>query len=161
MRRQFPNAPQWDARQLQQMVRPEIGTGLARFIEGLPFFFIATASPDGACDCSFRGHEELADGTPLPALKVIDPRTIVFPDFPGNGLFNSLGNILVNPHIGMLFMDFARQRRARVNGRAGLHRANPAARAIWPMAEAVVTVEVVEAYGNCAARIPRLVPAGG
>ncbi|MCL5059351.1 MAG: pyridoxamine 5'-phosphate oxidase family protein [Candidatus Thermoplasmatota archaeon] len=60
---------------------------------------IATADAAGYCDCSYRGRET--------AGVAVDPTVLVFPDYPGNGLFNSLGNVLVNPHIGLLFIDFA------------------------------------------------------
>ena len=80
----------------------------------------------------------------------------MLPDFSGNVLYNSPGNIRANPHIGMLFMDFERQRRARVNGIAHVDALDEVARQIWPHAQAVIRVEVEQAYGNCAARIPRL-----
>ena len=161
MRRRFPGRHQWDETGLRAMMRPTISASLARFIEGLPFFFIATASADGHCDASFRGQERAASGDPLPALRVIDETQLVFPDYSGNGLYNSLGNILSNPHIGMLFMDFERQRRARINGTALVQRADDAIRAIWPLAQAAVVVTVEQAYGNCPARIPRLTPVSG
>ena len=80
----------------------------------------------------------------------------MLPDFSGNVLYNSPGNIRANPHIGMLFMDFDRQRRARVNGLARIDLPDAVSQRIWPMAQAVIRVEVEQAYGNCAARIPRL-----
>ncbi|GGF07514.1 pyridoxamine 5'-phosphate oxidase family protein [Stappia taiwanensis] len=156
MRRRFPSRYHWDEHNLPAMLRPTISMSLARFIEAQPFFFIATASAEGHCDASFRGREYTAAGAPLPALRVLDETRLVFPDYTGNGLFNSLGNILVNPHIGMLFVDFERQRRARVNGTAAIQRANDAIQDIWPQARAAVVVTVEQAYGNCPARIPRL-----
>lgn len=161
MRRRFPGPYHWDAQNLPLMLRPQITASLARFIEAQPFFFIATASAGGHCDASFRGRNYRADGQPLPALKVLGPAALAFPDYTGNGLYNSLGNILVNPQIGMLFMDFAQQRRARVNGRAVITQPDAvmdgALADLWPQAQAVVLVEVQQAYGNCAARIPRMV----
>lgn len=161
MRASFPSSYQWDARSLAGMMRPVLSPAFARFIEAQPFFFIGTADADGMCDCSFRGREYRADGTALPALKVMNERKVVFPDFPGNGLYNSLGNLRVNPGIGMLFMDFERQRRVRLNGRATIRRADETVRAIWPLAQASITVEVVQAYGNCSARIPRMTMIAG
>ncbi|MEH3146676.1 MAG: pyridoxamine 5'-phosphate oxidase family protein [Methylobacterium frigidaeris] len=161
MRRHLPGRFRWDDDALTGMMRPGLSAGLARFIEARPFFFIATASAAGHCDASFRGHEHDAAGEPLPALRVLDPSRLVFPDFSGNGLYNSLGNIVSNPQIGMLFVDFERRRRARVNGRAAVVAADPEIRAIWPLAQAAVLVNVEQAFGNCPARIPRLVPAAG
>lgn len=156
LRLRFPSRYQWDDHSLSAMMSPVIQMPLARFIEALPFFFIATSSADGHCDCSFRGREHDASGNPLPAVRVIDEGRLVFPDFSGNGLYNSLGNIRVNPHIGMLFIDFERQRRARVNGVAQIMAANDEIRNLWPTAQAAVIVTVEQAYGNCPARIPRL-----
>lgn len=156
MRRTFASRYQWDEADLRQMMRPSISPGLASFIEAQPFFFIATADAEGHCDASFRGREYTAGGIPLPAAKVLDEGRLMFPDFPGNGLYNSLGNITVNPQIGMLFIDFTRQRRARVNGKAEIIPATPDVKAVWPLAQAVVMVTVEQAYGNCPARIPRL-----
>lgn len=156
MRRAYPSRFQWDADGLARMVRPTLSPALANFIEARPFFFIATANAEGHCDASFRGREYSAAGLPLPAIKVMDECRLVFPDYPGNGLYNSLGNVAVNPHIGMLFMDFDRQRRARVNGRAEIVAADAEIRRLWPLAQAAVWVTVEQAYGNCPARIPRM-----
>jgi len=156
MRRRFPSRYDWDEGNLLSMMSPFIPVSLARFVEAQPFFFIATASADGHCDASFRGREYDASGNPLPALRVIDKRQLIFPDYSGNGLYNSLGNILSNPHIGLLFMDFARQRRARINGIAAIVEANDEITEVWPMAQGAVLVTVEQAYGNCSARIPRM-----
>ncbi|WP_417261468.1 pyridoxamine 5'-phosphate oxidase family protein [Celeribacter sp.] len=158
MRQRFPSDYHWNDHSLTAMMRPILSTGLARFIESLPFFFIATSDAEGHCDCSFRGREHDDTGAPLPALRVIDTGSLVFPDFSGNGLYNSLGNIQVNPHIGMLFMDFDRRRRARVNGIAQIIEASEDIRSTWPTAQAAILVSVEQAYGNCQARIPRMTP---
>ncbi len=156
MRRRIPGRYHWHDANLEAMMRPVISPSLGRFIEEQPFFFIATASAGGHCDASFRGREYSASGEPLLALRVIDPSHLVFPDYSGNGLYNSLGNILSNPHIGLLFIDFERQRRARVNGTAEIRAADAAIREVWPLAQAAVFVTVEQAFGNCPARIPRL-----
>lgn len=100
MRRRFPRHYHWNADNLPLMMQPTISPALARFIEAQPFFFIATANASGHCDASFRGRNYDETGHPLPALKVVDPQQLVFPDYAGNGLYNSLGNVLTNPHIG-------------------------------------------------------------
>lgn len=92
----------------------------------------------------------------LPVCKVIDTKTLIFPDYSGNGLYNSLGNILRNPHIGMVFVDFSRLSRARVNGRASIKEPTAEILSIWPKAQAYVQVDVEQVYGNCPARIPRM-----
>jgi uncharacterized protein len=158
LRQRFGTERRWDDFTLTERIEPFVAGKLAIFIEAQPFFFIATASAAGHCDANFRGTEPGPDGQLLPAIKLLDPRTLIFPDYAGNGLYNSLGNIIENPHIGLLFINFEFQRRARVNGIATLIEADEEIRAIWPRAKAAVKVEIEQAYDNCAARIPRLKP---
>ena len=160
--RRFGAAGFWSEHMLNSMIREQLTPSWAAYLESLPFFFIATANREGACDCSFRGREFNASGRPYPLLKVLDAHTLVFPDFAGNKLYNSLGNILSNPHIGMLFMDFEQRSRARVNGRAEIIEQEPAFATVWPTAQRFIKVSVQQAYPNCRARIPRmqLVPPG-
>lgn len=87
-----------------------ISDSVAHYLESLDFFFIATSNRQGECNSSYRRKRE-----GVPAVKVLDDRTIIFPDYAGNGSFRSLGNILDNPHIGMLFMDLHTGIRMRVN----------------------------------------------
>lgn len=158
--RRFGVEGYWNVHNLNAMLRETIAPGLADFIERLPFFFIASANARGECDCSFRGREHDIRGQLYPLLKVIDAKTLVFPDYRGNRLFNSLGNIMVNGHIGMLFIDFESRTRARINGRAEIIE-NPAAYSdIWPLAQRYVKVVAAQVYGNCKARIPRMAPVG-
>ncbi len=88
---------------------------MARSIAALDFFFIATSNRAGECDSSYRGKRK-----GVPAIRVLDERTLIFPDYLGNGSFRSLGNILENPHIGMLFIDPKTGLRMRVNGDAAV-----------------------------------------
>lgn len=120
-------------------------------IEAGQFFFLATSNARGQCDCSFKGG-----GPGL--VRVLDARTLAFPDFDGNDLYMSLGNILENPRVGLLFIDFADGGRLRVNGRAAIHDDGPA-RALFPPAPRVVVVAIDEVTPNCPAFVPRLRPA--
>jgi predicted pyridoxine 5'-phosphate oxidase superfamily flavin-nucleotide-binding protein len=138
------------------MIRDHLAPAWAAFLEAQAFCFIATANDRGECDCSFRGREFNASGQSYPLLKVLDAKTLVFPDFSGNKLYNSLGNILVNPHIGMLFVDFQNRSRARVNGVAEIIEDRRAYEDIWPTAQRYVRVTVQQAYPNCKARIPKM-----
>ena len=88
------------------------------FIEGRPMFFLATADNEGRPDCSYKG------GRPG-FIRVVEPGTLAFPSYDGNGMFKSLGNILVNPYVGMLFIDFESPKRLRVNGRASVREDDP------------------------------------
>lgn len=79
------------------------------FIERSAMFFLATADADGRPDCSYKGG--------LPGfVRVLDERCLAFPDYDGNGMFRSLGNIRVNPHVGLLEVDKEQPARLRMNG---------------------------------------------
>jgi predicted pyridoxine 5'-phosphate oxidase superfamily flavin-nucleotide-binding protein len=148
----------WDERQasrLGRIIGRAIDDEKALFIEGLPFFFLATADADGHCDCSFRGTEPALDGRPLPVVRVTDPQRLLFPDYAGNRMFNSLGNIIANPHVGMLFIDFASQTRLRVNGAARILGNGDDWKRHWPEAKRAVEVTVEQVYWNCSKRIPK------
>lgn len=119
---------------------------LRRYVESMDFFFIATADKAGNCDCNFRGAS--------PAVKVLDDTTLIFPDYPGNGAFHSLGNILENPHIGILFIDFTYQQRLRINGSAEVLD-DADLLAFFPGSIQVVKVTIEQVYRNCSARIPK------
>lgn len=89
------------------------------FIESRPLFFLSTADARGRPECSYKGGEP-------GFVRVLDPQTLAFPSYDGNGMFKSLGNILVNPYVGMLFIDFESPKRLRVNGRATMSEDDPA-----------------------------------
>lgn len=152
----FGAAGVWDLNRLNNMFHEHIPPSLVEFIENLPFFFIATANTAGECDCSFRGREHDVAGRPYPLVKVLDSTTLIFPDYRGNRLYNSLGNIIVNGHIGMLFIDFQSRTRVRLNGRAEIVEAPTAYADIWPLAQRYVRVSAEQVYGNCKSRIPHM-----
>jgi predicted pyridoxine 5'-phosphate oxidase superfamily flavin-nucleotide-binding protein len=104
-------------------------------------FFLATADAQGQPDCSYKG------GRPG-FVRVVSPGTLAFPSYDGNGMFKSLGNILVNPYVGLLFVDFESPRRLRVNGRATLREDDPLL-AEFVGAQLIVRVEVAAAFPNC------------
>ncbi|MGD0189918.1 MAG: pyridoxamine 5'-phosphate oxidase family protein [Rhizomicrobium sp.] len=119
------------------------------FIESVSFFFLATADAEGRPDCSFKG------GAPG-FVKIVAPDQLVFPDYDGNGMFKSLGNLGVNAHVGLLFMRVGEKRgRLRVNGRAALSFDAPAM-AELPGAQALVRVTAEHIFPNCPRYIPQL-----
>ena len=81
------------------------------FIEAAPMFFLATADREGQPQCSYKG------GAPG-FVQILAPMELCFPSYDGNGMFLSFGNVLENPHIQMLFIDFEQPNRIRVSGRA-------------------------------------------
>ena len=119
------------------------------FIESVGFFFLATANADGHPDCSFKGG-------PAGFVRVPAPDLLVFPDYDGNGMFKSLGNIKSNPQIGMLFIEMGEKpKRLRVNGRATVHLDDPLL-ADLPGAQIVVRVTPEDIFPNCPRYIPNL-----
>ena len=90
-------------------------------IQRLDMFFLATADEHGQPQCSYKGGEP-------GFVRVVDEHTIAFPNFDGNGMYLSMGNALRNPHVGLLFIDFERQKRLRLNGVASIDEAGSAAR---------------------------------
>lgn len=111
------------------------------FIERSPMFFIATADADGQPDCSYKGG--------LPGfVQVIGEHTLAFPDYDGNGMYRSWGNVLVNPHVGMLFLDFDNPKRLRVNGTARVIEDDPL-RDAWPGSVFIIRVDASAIFPNC------------
>jgi len=120
----------------------------ARFIERCPMFFLATADGDGRPDCSYKGG-------PPGFVRVLDRTTLAFPDYDGNGMFRSLGNIEANPNVGLLFVDFERRRRLRVNGTATVHVDHPLV-GDFTGAQALVLVQPAVVFSNCPRYIHRM-----
>jgi len=127
--------------------RRTIDDGDRAFIERSDMFFLATADAEGRPQCSYKG------GDPG-FVRVLGERTIAFPNYDGNGMYLSTGNVLVNPHVGLLFVDFERGKRLRLNGVATIDDADPLA-AEYPEAQFVVRVEATEVFPNCPRYIHR------
>src|SRR3954466_9396833 len=87
--------------------RPEIDADDRAFIERMDMFFLATADAGGRPQCSYKGGEP-------GFVRVLDEHAIAFPNYDGNGMYLSMGNALVNPHVGLLFIDFVSQRPSRL-----------------------------------------------
>jgi predicted pyridoxine 5'-phosphate oxidase superfamily flavin-nucleotide-binding protein len=119
-----------------------------KFIEATPYFFLATADADGRPDCSFKGG--IAG-----FVRVTGPSELAFPDYDGNGMFKSLGNLTVNPNVGLLFIAMhGKPQRLRVNGTAVVSRDDP----LLPLtvgAQLIVRVTARAIFPNC----PRYIPA--
>jgi predicted pyridoxine 5'-phosphate oxidase superfamily flavin-nucleotide-binding protein len=118
------------------------------FIESRPLFFLATADAEGRPDCSYKG------GSPG-FVRLVDGRTLAFPSYDGNGMFKSLGNVLVNPNVGMLFLDFETPRRLRVNGKASVSSEDPLL-SQFVGAQLIVRVRAEAIFPNCPRYIHRM-----
>ena len=118
------------------------------FIESCSMFFLATADAEGRPDCSYKGG--------LPGfVRVLDEHTLAFPDYDGNGQFRSMGNLTVNQHVGMLFIDFEQRNRMRVNGVATISGDDPL-REEFPGAQMIVRVRPRLVFPNCPRYIHRM-----
>jgi predicted pyridoxine 5'-phosphate oxidase superfamily flavin-nucleotide-binding protein len=137
---------QFDSRRiadrLQQVtVHTSFTEGDRRFIESCSMFFLATADEQGRPDCSYKGG--------MPGfVHIQDERTLAFPDYDGNGMFRSLGNMLVNPQVGLLFVNFEQPDRLRLNGVASLHY-DDVLLSEYPGAQLLVRVVAERIFPNC------------
>jgi uncharacterized protein len=120
------------------------------FIERMDMLFLATADAKGRPQCSYKG------GDPGFVI-VLDEHTVAFPNYDGNGMYLSMGNLLLNPHVGMLFIDFVSERpsRLRINGVASVDEGDELM-AHYPEAQFVVRVKATQVFPNCPRYIHRL-----
>ena len=125
----------------ERLVRDTIDADDKDFIERCDMVFVATADADGIPQCSYKG------GDPG-FVSVLDERTIAFPSYDGNGMYLSIGNTLVNPHVGLLFVDFEGRKRMRLNGVASIADDDPLL-AEYPEAQLVVRVRATQVFPNC------------
>jgi hypothetical protein len=88
-------------------------------------------------------------------VRVTGADELAFPDYDGNGMFRSLGNVLVNPAVALLFIDFERPNRLRVNGRASIVEGDPLL-AAFDGAQLVVRVRATRIFPNCPRYIHRM-----
>jgi predicted pyridoxine 5'-phosphate oxidase superfamily flavin-nucleotide-binding protein len=132
----------------ERIVHDRIDDKQRAFIERLDMFFLATADAEGRPNCFYKG------GDPG-FVRVLDERTIAFPSWDGNGMYVSAGNLLANAHVGLLFIDFERQSRLRLNGLASIDEHDPLL-ADYPGAQLVVRVRVREVFPNCPRYIHKL-----
>ncbi len=117
------------------------------FIEARDMFFLASADAEGRPTCSYKGGEP-------GFVRVLDPHTIAFPIYDGNGMYLSTGNVLVNPHVGLLFIDFEQANRMRLEGEASIDPDDPLVQD-YPEAQLVVRVRARAVYPNCPRYIHR------
>jgi len=129
----------------ERKVHPALTEEDRAFVEALDCFFLATADEHGRPTCSYKG------GDPG-FVRVLDDRTLAFPNYDGNGMYLSMGNLLRNPEVGLLFVDFERGRRLRVQGTASMEADGAEA---WPGAQFAVRVRTGAVFPNCPRYIHR------
>ena len=111
------------------------------FVASRDMFFLATVDKEGRPTVSYKGG-------PVGLVKIIDEKTLAFPGFDGNGMFYSMGNIVGQGHVGLLFIDFVKPHRFRVQGRATFERESPLI-SEWVEAKYVVRVDIDRVWVNC------------
>ena len=136
------------------------------FIQQQEMMFIATSDKKGICDNSFRAGNS-------GFVRVLDDKTLAYPEFKGNGVMASIGNIMENPNIGLLFIDFYRHKVGlHVNGKARIIE-NEALSSLSKVQQSMINdsntlgsmsperwviIDVEEAYIHCSKHIPLLRP---
>lgn len=123
------------------LVHDSLNAADRAFIERMDMFFLASVDERGRVNCSYKG------GDPG-FVRVLDERTLAFPNYNGNGMYLSMGNLTKTGQVGMLFIDFEGQRRMRVNGEARVDLDDPLL-AGYPDADLIVRVTVREVFPNC------------
>jgi predicted pyridoxine 5'-phosphate oxidase superfamily flavin-nucleotide-binding protein len=135
---------------------------MREFILKQEMVFIATSDSEGKCDCSFRAGKQ-------GFLRVLNKKTLLLPEYRGNGVMASMGNILKNPNIGMTFIDFFENTIGlHVNGKAKIIENDELlagktqavfANDVWEegtVPERWISITVEEAYIHCSKHIPHL-----
>lgn len=136
------------AAELQAIVHDQLSPWDRSVIEDAEMFWLATVDPKGSPTVSYKG------GAPG-FVKIPDDSSLVFPSFDGNGMFYSMGNIAATAQVGMLFMNFQRPNRLRVQGSAQLTH-DPTIVGLWPGAQFAVRVAITALITNCPRYIPRM-----
>ena len=145
---------QFDSRRIsdrleEKLTRTQFTPGDKEFIEAASYFFLATADAQGRPDCSFKGG--------MPGfVRITGPSELAFPDYDGNGMFKSLGNIVVNAEVGLLFIAMhGKPQRLRVNGKATVNHDDPLL-ADTIGAQLIVRVTARAIFPNCPRYVPSL-----
>lgn len=121
----------------QRLVKDEIDEETRSFIAARDMFFLATVDASGMPTCSYKG------GDPG-FVRVVDGHTLEFPSYDGNGMFLSLGNARATANVGLLFIDFEKPKRVRVQGTASIDLTN-----VPPDAQCLVRISVKQVFPNC------------
>jgi hypothetical protein len=129
------------ADRVSELTHDRLSSSDKAFIEHMDMFFLATVDEQGHANCSYKGGEP-------GFIRVVDDTTIAFPNYDGNGMYLSMGNVLKTKQVGMLFIDFENRWRMRLNGEATID-ANDPLMAEYPEAQFIVRVKAREVFPNC------------
>ena len=135
---------------VEAVVTEELSDQQAEFIHSRNMFYLSTIDESGYPSCSYKGGD-------LGFVRVINPVTIVFPNYDGNGMFMSMGNIQDKAKVGLLFIDFETPQRLRLRGEARCLREGPMLDS-YPGANLVVEISVNHVWVNCPRYVHRMQP---
>ena len=143
----------FDTRRLADRLESEdimdcLGDWEREFVQSAAMFFMTTIDHTGQPTVSYKG------GNPG-FVKVLDNRLIAFPNYNGNGMYYSTGNLGQNQKVGLLFIDFEKPRRLRIHGDATVSLDDPLL-AKFPGAQFIVRLRVRQAFDNCPRYIHRM-----
>ncbi len=133
---------------VEAVVTEELSDQQAEFIHNRNMFYLSTIDESGYPSCSYKGGD-------LGFVRVTDPGTVVFPNYDGNGMFMSMGNIIAKTKVGLLFIDFETPQRLRLRGEARCHREGPML-ASYPGANLVIEISVDHVWVNCPRYVHRM-----
>ena len=125
----------------ERLARDHVSDDDRAFISACDMLFLATADSEGRPQCSYKG------GDPG-FVRVLDEHTIAFPNYDGNGMYLSAGNIAMNAHVGILLIDFEGKKRLRFNGVATQMEDDPLL-GEYPGAQFIWRVRAREVFPNC------------
>ncbi len=131
----------------EAIITDQLSEADQQFVSERDFFFLSTVDADGFPTVSHKGG-----GVGL--VTVVDPRTLAFPSYDGNGMYLSMGNIDATAKIGLLFVDFVKPTRLRVQASASVSE-DDELMAAYPGAQMIVRAEIVATFGNCPRYIHR------
>jgi uncharacterized protein len=131
----------------QAIFKTELDDMDRQFVQTRDMFFLSTLDHRGRPTVSYKGGD-------AGFIKIVDSRTIAFPSYDGNGMYYSMGNLAGNPEVGMLFIDFEKPNRMRLQGRASIM-ANDPLLAEYKEADLVVRVAITQTWVNCPRYIHR------
>lgn len=148
-----------------KQVLSELAPLMCEFIEAQEMMFVSTADQNGECDCSYRA------GSPG-FITVVDKKTIIYPEYNGNGVMASVGNLSENPNIGLLLIDFFQTTIGlHINGKVKIVKSDALDKVLEGAVDLIdklnavdssskvtcyLLIEVEEAYKHCSKHIPLL-----
>ncbi|KWK08384.1 hypothetical protein [Burkholderia stagnalis] len=153
-----------EAERMRDVVTTRVSIGVRQFIEAQPFMFVAVGDGgDARVSCDIVQSMRDAQGERLPVVRVVDTKTLRFALPRAAGPQGRICAARCDGNgVGLLFVDFLRGIRYRINGRAVVREGLPDSDAMpWPADCPIVELTVAQAYGNCGTRVVRLRPGGG